>query len=655
MRNNYWWAETSKDLISELGKWTLDDTFNSNNPIRRAQIRNFKSYYSGVLDFDDFDSNLNYTGEQGELVKVAMPLARSIIRQIVAIITKQKLSFQASALNDKEVVLDAIAMANSWQEKIVFEQELNKRFSEMTEQSLIFGECFIKASWRTDRGEMYMADDLNNPIYKGDVDISVINFNDIFYDYSIEDWKNVDWCVVRVKRNKWDLASQHPNLRDKIIALPSYQQSNKYSYLDSKIQRSDDQVMVFEAYHKPTPAIPSGRLIIYSDADTVYYDGANIYDSLPVIKVIPEKIYMINGGYPLYTALMGAQELIDAMVSALATNQSAFAVQNILCPRNAGMSVENLDGMNFISYTPDSNGGKPEALMLQQSSPQTFQTVDMLKADMLTMSNLNGALRGTPPAGATSGVAIATLSANALEFLTSAASSIFDGLERIMKTSLFIFQKFATVERKILVTGKDKQIVEKAFTGKDLKNIIDMKIQAVNPFMATPAGRFEIAQNLLQSGLIKRPEKYLEILEGAPISKLTEDEYSELKLINKENEALQSGETPIVLQTDDHDLHIYEHRKLLNVFESRYNMEYLERVNNHILEHLEKLPLTSPLMLQIIKTGSVQQMPQMGMPPPDQMTGEQAQNLPAPPEGEQQELNSSGPAAMPAKDKLGRI
>jgi saccharopine dehydrogenase-like NADP-dependent oxidoreductase len=78
---------------------------------------------------------------------------------------------------------------------------------------------------------------------------------------------------------------------------------------------------------------------------------------------------------------MACQEMLDNGLSAIATNQSQFAVQSVAIPRGAGVNVQELGGMRFVSFTPQNvpGGGKPEPLQLSATSPETFKFIDVLK------------------------------------------------------------------------------------------------------------------------------------------------------------------------------------------------------------------------------------------------------------------------------------
>ena len=66
------------------------------------------------------------------------------------------------------------------------------------------------------------------------------------------------------------------------------------------------------------------------------------------------------------------------------------------------------------------------------------------------------------------------------------------------------------------------------------------------------------------SHCFKRPEQYFNVLETGRLDPLIDAERSELLNIKSENEMLQRGENPTAILTDNHMLHIREHRIVLD-------------------------------------------------------------------------------------------
>lgn len=655
---DYWMTYDAKDLASELISLHDIRMQYQFNPVYQAVYRNTYSYYSTILDATNWMTALNFVGDQGELVSMKLPQARSFIRQLVTLLTKQKLAFNAVALVNKSDVAENVRIANALCAQDVKEQNLDIKQETLAERGLVQGTAFIKSTWRTDLGAPVAVEDLGDGnrgvIYEGANEVSLPSFFDMTYDYTIEHWEDLSWVEVRSKKNRWDLIAQHPELEDAIRNLPSVQEVT-YNTSSWNFQ-SRDMVYVYEMFCKPSPSLPRGRMTIYADSNCVLYDDVNKYGGIPVQQLKAEPIEGLGYGYAMISNLLPAQEMLDHNYSALATNASSLGVINIANPKGSDINVRQINGMNFIDYKPQNipGGGAPNPLNLLQSAPELFKFPEALLAGMRDMSFINDAVSGKLPAS-TSGVAIATLTTNALEFLSSYSKSLKIVLQNTMLQSVKNYRAFAKTERLVEITGQNFQAFQKPFSADMLEPIKSIEMQSVNPFMQSISGRLEIADKAAQSGYIKNLQGYISILEGAPLNTIYKTELSQNDLIQSENERLNQGEIVKAISTDKHALHIYEHNALLNDPQIRLNSPLVQKIQQHILEHLELQKTTDPMLMAMANTGQVPE----GMPmPPPQMGQPLPGNEMAPQMGQGQAANELAPEsalpAEPAEDALGR-
>lgn len=651
-KDAYWFkSDDPSDVVKQLDIYSDRWAEYTTNPVAEAWFRNLVSYYSCLLEPNDWQSSLGFVGEQGELVKMAVPQARTIIRQIVSIVTKERLAFKAIAEKQGSDVMNDVRLGNAVADKIIKEEHIDRKNELAVEHACVVGMGFMKATWRTDKGTPYSATAEGNLVYDGAVEISVPIIQDVSWDFRIQDWDQNYWIRIRTTKNRWDLIAQFPDLEEEIKQVPKILEDQTLRAPKSMLPSEEDLIYVYEAYHKPTPAMPKGRMIMYSTRDTIYFDGPNLYGCLPIIPIVPETIFGQGYGYPIFSNLLPCQEMFDHSLSAIASNHSNLAVQNVACPRNANVSVEQIKGMNFLMFTPQNaaGGGKPEPMNLLQSAPETFKFAEVLSKYMLDVSYLNAALRGQPPPGVTSGTAIATLTASSLEFLNGLGKANQLGLESLINLAVNIEMKFAKTPRSVSWNGKNNQAYVKEYTGDDLKNIKGFQMQRVNPLMQTLGGRVDAAEKLLQNGVCKTIQDYVSILEGAPLSQLTEVEVSENDLVQSENEALLNGSPVVVLVTDDHPFHIRKHKKLIDDPAVRLNNAMVKSVLVHIQEHVKQQQNGDPFLMAMANTGKAPQMPPGPPPgPPPQGGGENASPESAPLPGE-----PGNKVAEPAQDMLG--
>lgn len=651
MKREYWMKMDAMTLADRLENYKTKFFSTSMNPIWQTWNKNSIAYFSNVLDSQSWTSALNFKGEQGELVEMKVPEARALIRNLITLITKQRLAFASIAMIKDRDVVEEMRIANALLEQVVDEQTLDMKQERLVELGLVLGISYLATTWRTDKGEAYAVDENGGILYKGALEMSVFHLSDVIYDFTIEEWEDLPWLMLRRKRNRWDLIEQHKALEEPIIALESVNDqvtSRDYFGMDE-----NDLVYVYELYHRPTPALPNGRMMMFSDRNSVYFDGINAYGTIPVETFKPEGIFGMSFGYPALSSLLPLQEMFDHEYSAVATNHSAFAVQNITAARGSEIQVEELLGMNLISYTPTQTpgGGKPEALQLTADSPNSFKFMDQLGKEMGRLANVNEAVRGELGANA-SGVAIATLTTNALEFLNSYTKALSICFEKSMMHAINAYKKFCKLPEMVKIVGKNNQTIAKEFVGNQLEPIESIKIQSVNPLMQTISGRLELASKLAQEGMIKSTQEYVAVLDGQPLSRMFESDLKQSDLKEQENQDFLEGKQVFPLATDDHAGHIQKHSDLLNDTNVRRNSDMIDAIMNHIEQHLSLFKQTDPMLMAMVNTGKPPE--QTGVPQNAENAGGGAPPQGGPDQVAQSIAMPTNESASPAQDILNR-
>lgn len=641
----YWAAREPEKLVDEVmaqvAQWQ-NYAGSSTGGLSSMWLRNTMSYYSAIFNSDSWESSLSHVGEQGELVRMVIPRARKLIKQIVNLVTQRRLDFQAVSLSTDINAIQSARIGNALAKQIVDQQDVQKKASLTFEQSCVVGAAFMKACWRTDKGAPYIPkegeEDPNQSgrvQYSGDIEVSSLNLGQVIYDVRRQVWSEQDCCTVIQTKNRYDLIAQYPELEDQILTLPSAREnSNNYWWLHLRGATDDDSIFVYEFYHKPTPALPQGRMAMFGDKKTVFHDGPNLYGDLPVEPMMPEQILNTGFGYPILSDLLPSQEMLDHSYSAIATNQAATAVQQYAAPRGADLEATDVAGMNFLMFNPMpgvEGGGKPIGIQLTQSAPETFKFADMVENQMMKLAQLNNALIGEPSPGVTAGNAIATLTYNALRFMDDYIKSYSLCLEKIMTKSIKYYAKFASEPTLLRMVSKNNRSELKEFTGKDLEPIDHMRLQVQSPMLDTIGGRFDIAEKLMPYGIIKNPQQMYSILSGAPLETLFDDELSENDAVQMEKDRILNGENPMPNMAQDHPKHVRHLSMMLNDRDVLNNPGILNIVTQLIEKHYEMETTMDPVLKAMIRTGvapqGAPQAPQGGGSPGpvgQSMNGEEA-------------------------------
>lgn len=595
MKTNYWASSKAEEAIGTILE-RADSAIGEN--YRNILELNRNMYYD-YDKFHDSETSIARTGTQGEFLKLSCKQSRNLIRNMVTLVASDRLAFEVIAMASDEAVYSSTKVARSIIQDIIARKNVDRLQDEAVEMSLVYGSSFYVARWNTALGEPYVNDESGSPLFTGDIDISVKSPMEVLFDTTASSWDEVDWVVIKQKRNKYTVASQYKKFASKIEDIV-----DSYVNSDACEEKNEDNITVYEFYHKPTPAMPDGRLLVFIDDEIVLFDKPNPYKDIPVIPCIPMGIGQTLKGYALFSDLLPLQEMFDNEMSTISNNHAAFGLQNVLIPKDSNIEIDDLKGLRVINYEGLDNGGiKP--LQLASTSPELFKMLEVCKQNMMELSGINATVRGNPPASLSSGIAIATLSANALKFASSFSKANQIALERLMELVLKEFKVFATTERTIAILGANKSYINMRFTGASIEEISHIKIRPTNPMADTAAGRMEIANAMVNSGFVKNKQDFLKVVATGDLDVLEDEAMSEDELIAAENEQLREGKSVPILMLDNHVIHLSKHKMLLNNPIIRSDSTITPVILAHIQEHLEMLESGDPAVLQLAMTDTI--------------------------------------------------
>lgn len=622
---DYFAAKKSLALVpklkSKIEEWS--QFISSDRPIPEMWRRNLYYYFGNVVrDVDE--SGLSRGGRNGEFVKILANQARSLVRQFMTLTSKARLSFEAVAENTESGTLSDTRLANSLCAHLVKKNKIDLLAERMFEHAILFGAGYIAARWNPAKGPKIAATE-DEVRFQGEIEYYTPSVEDVIFDESVHDWQELDWVIIRSVRNRHDLIAQHPQMRDAIMRLDSINGEQS----TFRFSEGTDYVALYEFYHRPSPSLESGRLMVFASNECIFFDDSNPYRCLPIVQMKPEPIFGTPFGTSVFTEIVPIQELYDLCMSTAATNIAAFGVNMLAVPEGSDLSVNDIAGLNFLTYKPQQaqGGGKPESISLAKTAPEVFKFAEDLRGNMQQMTSINAAIRGEVP-GSMSGTALAVLSSNALESTQSYSKAFHMALESLMTISLMIYRHFPTSEMRIPVESANGQSYSKKFNGADLSSIASVTIRVANPLLQTSAGRINIADNLLKAGLVKTPQSYVAVIEGAPTSILYESEVDQLSLVKSENDELSQGVDVPVLNLDDHAYHVMMHADLLKDPSIRKNGKAVKIILEHIIMHRNAAEEVDPVLQAMAQTGKMPQIPapdeQQSMPPPQQSSEQEA-------------------------------
>jgi hypothetical protein len=619
----------------------MEKYFASDTPDKAVEtlISKSKNWFRGVTDMDyiekikrswkayhgqyyDAGHGLSSGGESGELVNLAVNHYRNLARHILVMVTSTRPSFQCRAINtDRKSIIQA-DLGNGLLDYYMREMKMEDAIKTAVEYAIILGSGYVKLEWNSTKGkihdtvevdeaDVFEVDEEGNQydeegvelkpyyIHEGDIDFTVMSPFDVVFDPTKEHYNQNNWVLCRTFKNKFDIAAKYPEMAESILSQQTKDQVDKRSrrVLAQDIDETTD-IPVYEFFHKRTESMPNGRYMLYVDSETILEDTVMPYRDLPVYRIVPANILGTPYGYADMWDLLPLQDMLNSLYSTAATNINAFGVQNILNPRGNDVMIEQVsEGMNFIEY--NAAMGAPTPLDLVKTSPEVYQMMQIIEKTMETLSGVNAVARGNPEQSLRSGTALALVQSQALQFVSGLQQSYIRLLEDVGTGLVNLLKDFANVPRMAAIAGINNTTEMKEFKSDDIKSINRVVVDVGNALMQTTAGRAQVAENLLQMGLITSPEKYLMVMNTGNLDYLTEGVMDELKTVKGENEAFIKGEEVIALFSDHHSLHIKEHRDVLSDYNLRRDPELVKEVLDHIQEHINLLQTTDPNILAI--------------------------------------------------------
>lgn len=626
--------KTAQILLDKANSWF--NQLEANGYLEKLRIM-WASYHGVYFDSWSDSHSITFSGEQGELTNIAVNHLRNLAQHMLVMVTATRPSLQARAVNTDHKSMVQARLANGLLDYYMREKRLEDYIKDAVESAIVYGSGYIKMEWNATVGEVYdyiqSEDGMDEEIREGEVQFSNLSPFDVVFDPNREDDKH-NWVLVRSFKNRHDIIAKYPEYEDKILMLQTKADIDSYG-MGVNMFSDTDEIPIYELYHKKTESLPEGRYLLFLSGDIALLDSPLPYRDIPVYKISPSRILGTPFGYTPLFDILPIQDAINSLYSTILTNQSTFGVQNILSHRGSDISMSSISGgLNIIEG--NFSNGKPEALNLTNTPREIFDFLQMLESVAETISGVNSVARGNPESNLKSGNAMALVQSMSLQFMSGLQQSYVKMIEDVGTGLINMLKDFANTPRIAAIAGIRNRTSMKEFTGEDLSNVNRVIVDIGNPLSKSTAGRVEMAEQLLQMGVIKTAEHYFSVLNTGNLEAMTEDTQSELDLIRAENEALLSNTEVIAVATDQHTIHIKEHKAVLADPDLRKDPELLRRTLAHIQEHITLLRETDPDLLNIIQeqplgpAGGSPANQNPNMPPDASMQGQAPQMMEAP-------------------------
>jgi len=533
-----------------------------------------RRYYYGWNNQGEASSRVQVGGDKGQYLKVVMNEIRPVVQRSRAMIVAQAPKMAPIAANsDSEARAQAIS-SRGILEHVHREHDTEAIDNEVLEIAMTMGEGFRLILWDATKGETQAIDpDSGLPAgTAGDFYTLPLTPFDVAKDPSLRTWRNPPWVIIRTWENRWELAAQHPEKAEKILAAKEREPELGDGF-DLRIGVTDltnqgDMIPVYLFAHVDSGALPGGRLFRCLNEGTWLEDSGNPYKTsagksrLPFESCAPDRIISTSMGYANVFDVLGIADLLNALESVIASHTVRWGTRPIVDFQGSGLEHSTL-GNGVSVLTVKSKEHMPQPLDVPPIPPEVFAKVKELSQKIFQVLGMNSTAAGEPPFSGMAAQAMALLDQKAREYNDGLATSFTAYKRGCASLELSILQAFADTPRIAAIQGKAQQWMLKSFTKDDLQHVREIAMEPVPAGTGTMSYKWAIAELLQKFGVQMPPEDVVNLMRTGEYESPFEYEEAYRLRIKSECEGLLEGRMPPLLMARTHWLDIPEHLALL--------------------------------------------------------------------------------------------
>ena len=437
------------------------------------------------------------------------------------------------------------------------------------------------------------------PIFDGDVNVSVCSPFEIFPDScgitNFEDVQSIIHARVVDCGTVKELYGVDCKPED-LDTLTFVQNSSNSFYTNMsnfKVAGSvkHNQTLVLERWEKPTKEFENGRLQIVAGEHLVY-DGELPDRIFPFVKQVSYETIGNFWGTSIIDRCIPIQRAYNAIKNRKLEFLSRLSA-GVLAVEDGSVDIDDLeiDGLAPGKILVYRNGSNLPKFMDSGDIPNEFSIEEeRLLNEFVTLTGVSELMRNSAlPTNVTSGTAISLLIEQDDTRLSVPAEHIRKAILEISKMILNLYKKYADVPKlsKIVDDNGDVQIFY--WRGSEI-NADDVVLETSNELSESLSSRRAMALELLKNGLLYNENgklsermrvKILDMLGFGNWESAGDNSALHIRRATSEN--LNSLDL-VVLEIDNHDLHIAEHTRYILEKKLTSGTE-LEKLLEHIRMH----------------------------------------------------------------------
>lgn len=472
--------------------------------------------------------------------------------------------------------------------------DFGKFKSRLLDWSETLGCCYVLSWWDTGKGDKVgeieqteidengVAKVYTEAIYSGDVNYGLLSPYEVFpesmYKQEIEDQRNIIVEQVLSAEDIYDLYGVETTGKSiDTYSIAPVDGAGGFGYvatvstLTSKTVENAEKVITW--FERPGRRYPNGRLIIII-GDNLFHYGELPYDEIPIVTCKSDEVSGQFYGESFIQTCIPLQRAYNGMMNTVHDYVKRLTVSNPLVEEGSISDYnEFLDNL-FVPGTPveyKTGYQIPKFMDVPDFPSDIYSQLQKIVSDMEYSAGVSQLMVYGHQSGVTSGTALKTLESIDNTRLSLTGDNLRNCIAALGKMWLKIYKRHVSGYRVLQIAGGNDAGDVLVWSGEDI-NSYDVTFDAENELIYSTEQQAQNFTTALQLGFFTNgdgtiPEEIKE--RGRQLLKVNSADIGasvyelQRQRANRENTLVNSGVPPVIMEFDDHALHINEHTKLL--------------------------------------------------------------------------------------------
>ena len=534
----------------------------------------------------------------------------------VAKLLNRKPKVSVKAFSDEDGDIRAAKLANGILQYVTERIDLDGILQKGTVWSEVCGSVFYKTLWNDKGGRQVGVNELGEPIYEGEVEISVASPFEIFPDrLDIESLDEIRSLIhaqavsVEYVFEKFGVLLEAEDLQDSAVCAYSEPSAGKNYSFGINHSEVGNCVLLIERYTRPSARCPMGRLEIVAggkllyEGDLPYLCDEREERGFPFVKQdcirLPASFFgcsIVDRLIPVQRAYNAVRNRKHEFLNRVAIG--AYAVEDGSVDIDA-LEEEGVAPGKIVVYR---QGGKPPQALDCANLPSEFEKEEeWLEREFSLVSGVSDLSQNSTPTRVTSAAGLQLLLAQDDSRLASTMEAFKGAIKFLCERILRLYRQFAGSTRMMSLAGENGKVSAHYFSAGEVLGS-DIRFEFEDPELASD--KKETLLKLFDCGLLTDDEGRVSkenkqrILDAFGLGAYENArDISSLHIAKAVQENLDLKSNMVgVDEYDDHALHVEEHTRFLLSEEFkkyRKNSEMKTRFVEHIREHKKQIAVVA--------------------------------------------------------------